>query len=232
MSRSVHTQPRRIRAPRRVREPHARRSQGDPNARRSLARTLKSWGIVLEPGSGSAASERTMPLPRIRVKRARKGYHHALGRSNIIDALKFFGETCTYGLRSIELSFGPARFDHKLSFGKLIVPGQIVLNAVPLGPWSLPGRLNMKPKRQLEHAGATVELAASGMHTLVSWPGNSLRDFMLFDVLMHEIGHHLIQHYKGKRRIRMARTKDHEAFATHFARRCRALYKEDRVPDP
>jgi hypothetical protein len=42
-------------------------------------------------------------------------------------------------------------------------------------------------------------------------------------VLMHEVGHHLIQQYKGKRRARVARTRDHEAFADGFARRCRRL---------
>ena len=68
-----------------------------------------------------------------------------------------------------------------------------------------------------------LEIPEGGAHALVSWPGKTLRDFMLFDVLMHEIGHHLIQQYKGKRRARVARTRDHEAFAAHFARRCRLL---------
>ena len=49
----------------------------------------------------------------------------------------------------------------------------------------------------------------------------------LFDVLMHEIGHHLIQHYKGKRTVRRARTADHEAFADRFAQRCRLAYRRD-----
>jgi Zn-dependent peptidase ImmA (M78 family) len=47
---------------------------------------------------------------------------------------------------------------------------------------------------------------------------------MLFDVLMHEVGHHVIQQYKGKRPARVARTKDHEALAERFAARCRELY--------
>jgi hypothetical protein len=47
---------------------------------------------------------------------------------------------------------------------------------------------------------------------------------MLFDVLLHEIGHHLIQQYRGKRTARVARTRDHEACADRFALQCRLLY--------
>ncbi len=96
--------------------------------------------------------------------------------------------------------------------------------AVLEGPWRLPGRLPAKQRRRLQRAGAVVEVPPPGLQTLVAWPDRSLRDFMLFDVLMHEVGHHLIQHYKGKRHVRQARTKDHEAFAEHFARRCRLLH--------
>jgi hypothetical protein len=68
----------------------------------------------------------------------------------------------------------------------------------------------------------------NGTLTVVTWPGATLRDFMLFDVLMHEIGHHLIQQYKGKRPARVVRTRDHEAFADRFAERCRLLYSAAR----
>lgn len=30
--------------------------------------------------------------------------------------------------------------------------------------------------------------------------------------------------HKGKRRVRIARTRDHEAFADAFARKCREVY--------
>lgn len=63
---------------------------------------------------------------------------------------------------------------------------------------------------------------------IVSWPATTLRDYMLFDVLMHEIGHHLLQQYTGKRMARVARTKDHEAFADLFAQQCRSLWEEAR----
>jgi len=53
-----------------------------------------------------------------------------------------------------------------------------------------------------------------------------LRDFMLFDALMHEIAHHRLQQYTGKRTARIARTADHEAYADQFAAQCRAQFME------
>ena len=110
------------------------------------------------------------------------------------------------------------------SFGTLIVPGQIVLAAQFIPPWTIAGRLPADAEARLRCAGAIIEPLAGGTQTIVGWPGVTLRDFMLFDVLMHEIGHHIIQHHTGKRRVRIARTKDHEAFADAFARQCRARW--------
>jgi hypothetical protein len=47
---------------------------------------------------------------------------------------------------------------------------------------------------------------------------------MLFDGLMHEVGHHLIQQYTGKRGDRVMRTVDHERRADAFAARCREVW--------
>jgi Zn-dependent peptidase ImmA (M78 family) len=47
-------------------------------------------------------------------------------------------------------------------------------------------------------------------------------------VLLHEIGHHILQQHKGKRRPRIARTRDHEAFAARFAEKHRAKLLERR----
>jgi len=85
--------------------------------------------------------------------------------------------------------------------------------------------LSRKDRTLLERAGAIVAVSDGGHHTRSDWPGDRLRSFVLFDGLMHEIGHHLLQHEKGKRRVRIARTADHEAFAERFARRCRERYE-------
>jgi hypothetical protein len=47
---------------------------------------------------------------------------------------------------------------------------------------------------------------------------------MLFDGLMHEIGHHLIQQHTGKRTARVMRTGDHERRADAFADACRKTW--------
>lgn len=111
-----------------------------------------------------------------------------------------------------------------MPFGSLKVPGRIILYEQQQGTWLLPGTLPEGDAAKLQRAGAEIDVVAGGLQTSVTWPGQTLRDFMLFDVLMHEVGHHLIQQYKGKRRARVARTRDHEAFAEHFARECRRAF--------
>lgn len=139
--------------------------------------------------------------------------------------LQFFGAHCIYGIRAIELVHGHACAQNAtLTFGRLIVPGRILLHDQPLSPWVLPGQLSVRAAERMRGAGATVTLVGHGSQTIVAWPDDTLRDFMLFDVLMHEIGHHRIQQYKGNRSARVMRTRDHEASADHFARQCRAQY--------
>jgi hypothetical protein len=53
---------------------------------------------------------------------------------------------------------------------------------------------------------------------------------MLVDGLMHEIGHHLIQHHKGKRLARVMRTADHERRAKQFAEACRQAWVARQTP--
>lgn len=162
------------------------------------------------------------PLPRIHVRRPREGYYHPVGRADIERVLRYFGEECTYGLRSVELvRAGEVLQSCELPLGKLHVPGRILIFEQPSLPWLLPGTLPPGDREKLLYAGAVIGEGGQTGHTLICWPGTTLRDFMLFDVLMHEVGHHLIQQYKGKRRARVMRTKDHEAFAESFARQCR-----------
>jgi len=92
----------------------------------------------------------------------------------------------------------------------------------------LTGRLPEREAERLRQGGAVI--AEGVLQTVVTWPGRTLREFMLFDVLMHEVGHHLVQQYKGKRLARVLRTGEHEALADRFARRCRSLYGERELP--
>lgn len=225
MSRTKHTTPRRIRAPRRVRAPYEPRGHADPSSERVFARALKELGIVLDSAPSSVDENGIAPLPRVLVKRPRNGHFHPVTKAHVLNLLHFFGAECTYGLKSIELLQGTGSpGNSSLMLGRLMVPGRVVLYDQPLAPWLLTGSLAEKELERLRRAGAVVTQVGAGTQTVVSWPEDTLRNFMLFDVLMHEIGHHLLQHYKGKRRERIARTRDHEAFADRFALRCRRLY--------
>jgi hypothetical protein len=190
---------------------------------------LKELGICLDGLPEPSGSKEPAPLPRLRIARPHDGYHHPAARADIVRLLQFFGEPCTYGLRSIELVRDEAPAN-ALQFGRLLVPGRIVLYEQPLSPWVLPGRLPATEEERLRAAGALVEV--EGIQSVVVWPGETLREFMLFDVLMHEIGHHMIQQYKGKRPARVVRTRDHEAFAACFARRCRQIYSGSHPSQP
>jgi hypothetical protein len=205
VSRSVHTRPRAIRAADRLRAPYAPR------------RVANLRAVDVDPNVRDIVS----PVPRIHIQRPGPGMIHPASRADIVRVLAFFGPECSYGIRSITLARAPTIITNRLSFGRLIVPGRIVLFAQSASPWIVAGRLADEAEERLIRAGALAERVANGAQTVVSWPAESLRDFMLYDVLMHEIGHHLIQHHTGKRTVRVARTKDHEAFADAFARRCR-----------
>lgn len=187
-------------------------------------RTLKQAGVVTAPAVRQSDLE--WSLPRIVERRPRTGRHHPASIADIERVLRRFGEECVYGIRSVELAHRPER-GGALRFGRLAVPGRIVLYDQAVPPWHLPGGLRDDAQRRLVAAGAVLHpLGPAGL--VVEWRGASLRDFMLFDVLMHEIGHHRLQHHKGKRPVRIARTADHEAFADAFARRCRELFgRED-----
>ncbi len=221
VSRSKHTRPRSIRAADRIRDPREPRGADDPTRLHAVRRQLKQLGISLGPEQAPAKPD--WPLPRIIAKRARRGFHHPADKVAIATTLRFFGEPCCYGLRVIELRQGDPKAPG-LQFGRLLAPGRVLLYDQLPSPWRLPGLVDDDHARLLR-AGAEVEQLGPAA-VLVHWPTTALRDFMRLDVLMHEIGHHLLQHHKGKREVRIARTGDHESFADNFARRCRQLYEQ------
>jgi hypothetical protein len=227
MSRSKHTRPRKVLAASRVRAPVEPRGRGDPSDQRALLRELKEVGIHAE--LATPAGEAAAPLPRVVRKHPKKGFHHPAGKADIKRVLRFFGEECTYGLRSVELVQGQFPWaGGSLRLGRLMIPGRIVHFDQAQPPWRIPGPLTEHDEERLLRAGAILQIESGGMCVNVAWPDDTLRDFMLFDVLMHEVGHHLIQQYKGKRTLRVARTKDHEAFADRFAYKCRLACQRRR----
>ena len=112
--------------------------------------------------------------------------------------------------------------DGRRQLGRLFVPGHVVLYDQPSSPWRF-SSLTDDERSRMVRAGADLEVREGAV--LVHWSERGLRDFMLFDVLMHELGHHMLQHNKGKRTVRVARTRDHESFADRLAERCRLAYE-------
>jgi hypothetical protein len=153
---------------------------------------------------------------------------HPLARRQIVDALAFFGPIAAYGLASVELHHAGDVLSGLPILGRLRVPGTIVLYEQPVSPWTIAGRLSEESLRRIRDAGAIVEVQPSA--TVIDWPGDTMLRFMLFDGLMHEVGHHLIQQHIGKRTARVMRTADHERAAQRFAAACRATWAAAQDP--
>src|SRR5262249_21713345 len=125
MTRSRHTDPRRVRAARRVRAPYARRGAGDPRRTRRLTATLELGGLLpsVEPAPRGTVEA---PLPRVYARRPRAGYAHPASKAEVIALLRFFGEPYTYGLRAVELVPGPpGGVAGRQPLGRLRVPGTV-----------------------------------------------------------------------------------------------------------
>jgi hypothetical protein len=156
------------------------------------------------------------PLP-IDATPARPGFVHPATPRQIARLLTELGPAATYGLRGIQLRERPAGAG--LVVAALRMPGLVLLYEQPCPPWTIAGHLAPESVERLRRAGAIVDEAAAA--TRVDWPGDTLRDFVLVEGLLHEIGHHQVQHRRRKRTVRAMRTADHERVATRYANRLR-----------
>jgi hypothetical protein len=223
MSRSKHTDPKVIRAHRRIRAPRDEREVGDLSLRRKIGLLRKKIGAQFahQPPNSSGQSRL-----RIVIRLPRTGFHHPAGKGELLELIKSIGPIAHYGLRSIELARTSAIATKSvLVFGRYCAPGRIILFEQALAPWRVPGLLQGKLARRLERAGAIIRSLVEVNATLVDWPEDTLRRFMVEDVFLHELGHHVLQHYRGKRAVRIARNRDHEAFARCFAEKHRSKVK-------
>lgn len=220
MSRSKHTDPRWLRASRRVRAPLDRRDTGDPSLRRRLGQKRRPLNGNRTPALRVKRANSAPLVPRIIWRKPRSGFHHPVSKQDVLKFLESVGSLAVYGLRSIEFTRVRASdCPASVVFGRYETPGRILLFEQALPPWRLHGRLSKKDVNRFEKAGARVNQMPQSGRTLVDWPSGTLRRFMLEEVLSHEMGHHVLQHHKAKRLDRIARTKDHEAFAALFATR-------------
>jgi hypothetical protein len=136
--------------------------------------------------------------------------------------LDTIGAEARYGLHAVELRQAPGGHAAWLC-GRLCVPGRILLFEQRPSPWALPGRLAPRMAVRTARAGAQLKHCAATDTTQVDWPDGALRRFMLLEVFLHEIGHHVFQHHRGKRTLRVVRTRDHEVFANAYAEQWRAI---------
>lgn len=229
MSRSKHTRPQETIASRRVRLPRESRGSGDRSAARRMGRLLKELGIV-----DHSLSNPDLPppvMPRITVQKPREGYFHHITKKDITQLLLFFGERSYYGIREIRLSDAPGTNSEARLFGRLYIPGRILLYAQPTPPWFVSGRPSQEELSLLESAGAVIQISDDGMRCTIDWTYENLRNFFLFDVLLHEIGHHLQQQFRAKRTAQILRTQDHESFARLFASKCRSEFNRSSSAD-
>ena len=224
MSRSLQTEPRSIRAVRRTTQPWASR-RDETVVQRRQARLLGAAGIEIGQQVESQTDSHRL---RVRTVPARPGFIHPLGAPQIRDALAFFGPIASYGLRSIEMRQATDPLHAGIPIlAELRVPGVIILYEQAISPWSIPGTLSRRSLERLRDAGAVVEMTSQAV--MVGWPDGTLGEFMLFEGLMHEIGHHLVQHETGQREARVMRTTDHERRARRFARECREAWRESKA---
>ncbi len=133
--------------------------------------------------------------------------------------MKVFGGEAYYGVELVELVPAPV-LSERLPLGRLVAPGRIVLYDQAPSPWRLGFALPPAERARLRAAGAVLE-----QQGVVSWPGDTLRRFMLLHVLAHELGHHALQHERRLRGERAARTREHEARAEAIASELRARFQ-------
>jgi len=218
MARSVHTDPIDIRAARRLAAPDAPRGFGDSRNWHRQGRRATWHGASLH----SPRQAPIRPATRLRIIRHAPGsdHTHPVGRAEVRRLLNQLPPRYRYKLHAIELRPAPSRRPHgALPLGRLLLPGRIVLYAQPRSPWLLAGLLADDERARLTHAGALVSVDRRSCLTVVEWPGHSLRDFMLLDVLLHELAHHALQVRCARSTTPAARTRDHEAVAEVLGRR-------------
>jgi len=218
MSRSRHTDPRRVRAVRRLSSPQVQRSEGDTSGRMRVGRVLKESGLLSTYELEN--QKHVVVRPRIVVRRPTPGFYHPAAQGRVQEILETVGPTGFYGLKTVELS-RRSEMDGAGSglLARYISPDRIMLFEQKLPPWHYVGRLSESIRELFERSGAEVCWSDKASTTSVDWPGDTLANFLLTEGLLHELGHHIKQHEARAGTRRIARTKDHEAFASMYAAR-------------
>lgn len=137
--------------------------------------------------------------------------------------LHCLGPSAVYGLRVIRLRQECLLNSSGIVFAEYVVPDEIHLYAVPASPWQFRFVPSRSDCEAFTRHGASVHIDKSRGQTTVYWTPNGLKSYLLYEVLAHEIGHHVLQHNTGKRQAQIRRRYDHEACADLYSRRIRKL---------
>jgi len=186
----------------------------DPRPRRAARR--------LSVTSESAGAHHSGARIRVIARRASPGRLHPATTGDVRRVLAQLGPEAIYGLRRVEVVPAPSAWagGNQLVLGQLLVPGMVRLYDLPPSPWALLGVPGPALRERLMRCGA--ELITSPARTTVHWPHGGLRRLVLLEVLLHELGHHWVQH-ETRRPGRARRTRDHEHTAELRAARWRPL---------
>src|SRR5262245_47840154 len=122
------------------------------------------------------AARRAGDRVNVHVVPARAEFIHPATRRDIEELLEFFAPLAIYGLRSVELRQS-VDDGGRVLIARLHVPGRVVLYEQRRPPWVIRG-LSVGSLERLRRAGAVLDIVAGVAQ--VEWPGETLRDFVLF----------------------------------------------------
>ena len=212
ISRSLHTQQLAERAARRLLRPHS--------PRRVEAGFLCGRKAVLQPAPGGAERYTSSPRqPRIVTQKPLPGFVLPLRPCDVRLFLTRLGPAAAYGLREVRLRRECLFGLRGVTFAEYILPGRIDIYTVPASPWRLAFVPPPADLQTFRRYAARVDVNQAARQTTVWWEPDGLTDFFLYEVLAHEIGHHVLQHHRGKRPVQVCRRAGHEACADLYARR-------------
>ncbi len=175
----------------------------------------------------SSCKRSGLPHPRIDTQKPLPGFVQPLQPSDIRAFLARIDPANSYGLRVIRLRQECLLHRNGITFAEYVIPGEIHLYALPASPWHLPFVPCASDRETFARHGGMVTVDTARNDTTVVWTRDSLQSFLLYEVLAHELGHHVLQHNKGKRQAQICRRADHEACADLHSRRMGKLRVDD-----
>ena len=170
---------------------------------------------------------------RVVAQKPLPGSIYPLQPQDIRAFLLSLGPSAVYGLRIIRLRQECLLNPSNMIFAEYVVPGEIHLYAVPAIPWRfafVPSRTDLEAFAR-HGASVSIDVDTAQGQTTVFWTPNTLKSYFLVEVLAHEIGHHVLQHNRGKRQAQICRRFDHEACADLYSRRAgRVFNTQNKCP--